>query len=132
MFLKGTHKISHTLRRSTEAEIWKSMGQNHLLILVSLPEKQEATWTLLDTQMLVAAIWGSLFYHKDTGAGKHHFGVLSLDHEHWDLALPIRWSAPALGSLRPLIKMCRDFALTSSGLWQLPGPLGPTVSPAEN
>ena len=61
MFLKGTHKISHTLRLSTEAEIWNSMGQNHLLILVSLPEKQEATWTLLDTQRLVAAIWGSLF-----------------------------------------------------------------------
>lgn len=32
---------------------------------------REATGTPLVTQMLQAAILGSLFYHKDTDAGKH-------------------------------------------------------------
>ena len=34
----------------------------------------------LHVQMLVTAISGSLFYHKDTGAGKHYFGALHIDY----------------------------------------------------
>ena len=32
----------------------------------------------LGTQMLAAAIFESSFYHRDIGAGKHHFGALPL------------------------------------------------------
>ena len=32
----------------------------------------------LGTETLAEDIWGSLFYYKDTGANKHHFGILPL------------------------------------------------------
>ena len=44
--------------------------------LPNLGEPPRGTGGLLvGTQMLVAAIWGNLFDHKDAGADKHHLGV---------------------------------------------------------
>ena len=51
-----------------------------MLPLDSLLDQQEATGTSLETETLVAATFGSAFYRKDTGAGKHCFGALSLDY----------------------------------------------------
>lgn len=49
-------------------EFNKSLGQTHLLILKSLPERQEQTGAQPGTETLATAILGSLFYHVDTGA----------------------------------------------------------------
>ena len=49
-------------------------------MLKSLPERQEATGVHpgdIDTG-LMSAIFRSLFYHEDTAAGNHHFGILPL------------------------------------------------------
>lgn len=40
----------------------------------------------MGTRTLAATIFRSTFYHKDTGAGKYHFGVLSLS--YWAGGLP--------------------------------------------
>ena len=53
----------------------KNLGQTHLLILKSLLEKQEVTGFPIQTKMLMAAIWGSYIFHKDTGASGHYSGV---------------------------------------------------------
>lgn len=56
------------------------LGQTNFLILEKPPRGGVGGGPLglpLGTQMLVAAIYGDLFYHKDICAGKHHFGVLS-------------------------------------------------------
>ena len=53
----------------------RRLGQTHLLMLESLQKKQDETENPLGTQILAEAIFGSLFYHEDTGAGKCHSGV---------------------------------------------------------
>ena len=56
----------------------RSLGQTHLLILESVPEKQEATGAHAEAKTLVAAILGSLSYHGDTAVDKCHSGILPL------------------------------------------------------
>ena len=51
---------------------------------------------MLETATLVAAILGSLFYHKDTGVGKQHFGALPLAYQCWGPNLPTSQSAADL------------------------------------
>ena len=49
--------------------------------------------------MLAAATLGSLFYHKETGAGKHLFGVFPL--AYWaSLVTPMERSPPAMQETR--------------------------------
>ena len=55
----------------------RSLSQAHQLILESLPERQEATGAHPGDIDRGTAIFGS-FYHVDSGAGKYHFGILSL------------------------------------------------------
>ena len=55
-----------------------SLGQTTLLILENLLESQEATRTPLGDIDAGSSHFGELFYHKDTGAGKHRCGVLPL------------------------------------------------------
>ena len=62
-----------------------------MLILESLLEKQEVIGTHQGTNTLAAAILGSSSYHEDAGAGKHHFGVLTLDSKYKDLAPHTSW-----------------------------------------
>ena len=50
-------------------EFNRSLGQTHLLILKSLPERQEQTGAQPGTETLATAILGTLFFHMDTGAG---------------------------------------------------------------
>lgn len=38
--------------------------------------------------MLAAIILGTSFYQKDTGAGKHHYGILPLAYQEWDQPHP--------------------------------------------
>ena len=52
----------------------RSLGQTYLLILESFSERQEATGAPPGDIIIL----GSLFYHNDISAGKHHFGTLSL------------------------------------------------------
>ena len=56
----------------------RSLGRTHLLILESLPEKQEATGAHAEAKTLLAAILGSLSYYGDTGVDKCHSGILPL------------------------------------------------------
>ena len=56
----------------------KGSYQTHLLILERLSERQEATGICPGYRDAGESFWGSVFYHKDADAGKHHFGVLSL------------------------------------------------------
>lgn len=46
--------------------------------LESPPKRQKATWALLGTYTLVAAILESSFYQKDTEAGKSNFRFFPL------------------------------------------------------
>ena len=55
----------------------------------------------LGTDTLAAAVFGSLFYHVDTGAGKRHSGIPPLACKCWDPALSTSWSEPVLGLPRP-------------------------------
>ena len=55
-----------------------SLGQRQLLVLDSLPERQEAAGLTLGTETLEAAILWSSFYHVDTGTSHCHFGILPL------------------------------------------------------
>lgn len=50
-----------------------SLGQTHLLMLESLPERRRQLEVILGSQTLVAGIVGSLSYLVDTSAGKHHY-----------------------------------------------------------
>ena len=45
--------------------------------------------------------FGTLSYHKDTGAGKGHFKMFPLAYECWDSALHTSQSASVLGHPRP-------------------------------
>ena len=45
---------------------------------------------------LATDIFGSLFYHDDTGAGKCHFGILPLAYWHQGFTLPTSWPAAAM------------------------------------
>ena len=42
------------------------------------PSWRDRRWLELGTETMVAAIWGSLFCHKNTNAGKCNFGILLL------------------------------------------------------
>ena len=56
----------------------RNLCQTHLLILESLPQKQEAVELTLGPQKLAAAIPRRLFHHTNTGAGEGRFEVLPL------------------------------------------------------
>lgn len=62
-------------------EFERSLSQTHLLILHRHLERYKAAEDhpgyirYIDMR---AAIWGNLFYHEHTGAGKHHSGILAL------------------------------------------------------
>ena len=56
---------------------------------------------MLRTQTLEAAILGSSFHQEDAGTGKCHFGILPLAYQRWDLAPPIRLSAPVMRCIKP-------------------------------
>ena len=56
----------------------RNLHQTHLLILESLPQRQEALKLTLGIQKLAAAILRSLFHHMNTGAGECHFEILPL------------------------------------------------------
>lgn len=86
-----------------------------MLILERLLERQEAAGSSSGEEMLVAAIFGGLFYYEGPGAGKSHSGALPLDYEHcgmicppgpynqlqWDPTPPKRKLAPAPASTGP-------------------------------
>lgn len=59
-------------------------------------ERQEGTGAHSGDVDTVAGVWGSSFYSKDTGAGKHHFGILLLAYWHQGLTLPPNGSAAAM------------------------------------
>lgn len=122
------------------------MGQTYLLILRSFLQRQEATRDhTLGTQMLVAAISGSLFYCEDTGAGKGHFGIstgtcphpAACQHQYWDtstpptsrpsaLRPPEALAAPGHG---PVQHRMQNISPPSSTLTLALGPLGPQNQP---
>ena len=49
-----------------------------MLILESFPKRQEATRNPPGDIDTGGSHLGNSFYHEDTGAAKHHFGVLPL------------------------------------------------------
>lgn len=64
--------------------------QTHVLNLETPPhpETQEATGAhprVINTLTQFTAVLGSSFWHKDTGAGRHHIGVLPSAYWHWRL-----------------------------------------------
>ena len=65
----------------------KRLGQTHMLILDSLPERQEATRLPLGPQML-AEPFKSLFYHNNPGTGTHDSGALPLTYWHREFTCP--------------------------------------------
>ena len=67
--LKGAHKISHAPISWTEVVIWKELGETHLLILESLPERQEAA--------------GAPPGDTDTGVSNSWEPILPLGHWCW-------------------------------------------------
>ena len=87
--LKGAHKSSHVSGPKEEAIIWDELGS---ALPVDLGKASQGGRRQLEltqgTQTLAAAILGSLFYHRDTGTCKYHFGIL-LAYSHWDL--PACW-----------------------------------------
>ena len=46
------------------------------MISERLPEREEATGTPPENTDAGVDILGDLFFHKDSGTGKHHHGVL--------------------------------------------------------
>ena len=67
----------------SEQKQWlkSSLSQIPLTDLVEVSQRGRKLMGLpIDAQMLVTAVSGSLFYHKDTGAGKHYLGALHLDY----------------------------------------------------
>ena len=87
--LKGAHKSSHVSGPKEEAIIWDELGS---ALPVDLGKASQGGRRQLEltkeTQTLAASILGRLFYHKDTGTGKYHFGIL-LAYSHLDL--PACW-----------------------------------------
>ena len=75
--LEDTHKISHTPAPGAEAAMRKEPGSDPLAELAESPgeEGRKELGLTVGTQMLAAAMWGTSFYHKDTGAGKCPFGI---------------------------------------------------------
>lgn len=57
-----------------------SLGQSHLLILESHPERQKATETPTDDVDTAGRQFRNRFYYKDTGDSKLHFGIFPLTH----------------------------------------------------
>ena len=57
---------------------WKENGSDLPADLRELPGEAGSNCNSSWGHALVAAILGSSFYHKDTGAGRHHFGILLL------------------------------------------------------
>ena len=84
--LKGAHNSSHVSGPKEEAIIWDELGS---ALPVDLGKASQGGRRQLEltqgTQTLPAAILGSLFYHRDTGTCKYHFGIL-LAYSHWDLS----------------------------------------------
>ena len=79
--LKGSHKVSHALRPSPEEVLWKELVSDPLADLGELP--REAGGECISPRDLDAGSShsGSLFYHEDTGMGKHHLKVLPLENQ---------------------------------------------------
>lgn len=69
--VSGMCRISYTQKPRTEATVWKKPGLDLHTDLREAPKRQEIT---LRAPMLVAAILGMSFYHKDTGAGNAILG----------------------------------------------------------
>ena len=63
----------------------RSLGQTYLWILKILLGRQEEIRNCPGDTELAAVTLGRLFYQKDTGSGKHHFGLLPLGYRHLKL-----------------------------------------------
>ena len=90
----------------------KGSYQTHLLTLERLSERQEATGICPGDSDAGESFWGSVFYHKDADAGKHHFGVLPLFFQKLCAS-----TSESLSVLRPPSSRCqlfRDPALPTS------------------
>lgn len=66
--------------------VWKVLSETHLLILESLPERQEVIGTPLGTEMQTAAICMISLYCADTAAGRYQFGIPPIAYKHQGLA----------------------------------------------
>ena len=77
-----------------EAEFNRSLAQIYQLILESLPRRQEATGAP-PADIGAETLWGSLFFHMDTGDGKCHFGLLPLTYWAFLVAQMVK-NLPAL------------------------------------
>lgn len=78
----------------------------------------------IGTHTLAATIFRSTFYHKDTGAGKYHFGVLSLG--YWAGGLPthqLMSTSPGRPHAKQLVS--QNKSQPTSGLAPASGPCGP-------
>lgn len=80
--------------------------------------------------MLVPVTWGSLFYHDNSSAGKHHFGIQPLSRLLLTVAYPpvtsVSYYAWDLPAAQPVIKV--HMALPTSRLAPAPGPSSPIFS----
>ena len=92
--LKGTCKISHAPKPSTEAVLWDEPGSDHL---GEPPGESGGNQDSPGEQELAAAALGSLSYHKETG--KHFFGVLPLAYWASLVTLMVK-SPPAMQETR--------------------------------
>ena len=85
-----TQNFSCSESHYIDSSFKRSLGQTHLLILANLAKGQKAARTPPADIVTAAAAakshqscptlcdptnFGNLFHHKDTGAGKHHFGT---------------------------------------------------------
>ena len=74
--LKGAHKISHTPRSSAETVTFKNPGSDPFADLGEASQREDYWVFPWGHRGWQQPFYGSLFYHEDTGARKHHFGVL--------------------------------------------------------
>ena len=86
--LKGSDKVSHTLRPSTEEVIWKELVSDPLADLGELPREAGGECNSPRDLDAASSHFGSLFYHEDTGMGKHHLKVLPLVNQCQGLTFP--------------------------------------------
>lgn len=70
--LKGTQNL--TLQDpGQKLKFERSLGQIDMLFQRASQRSRRQMELILGTKTHVAIIWGSLFYHIDTRADKHHF-----------------------------------------------------------
>ena len=80
---RSVHKTSQAPGPRAEEVIRQEPGSDPPADLREPPIEAEATGAAM------TAIFGSLFYHKDTSDGKGHFGILLLVYQPQDPALPL-------------------------------------------